>query len=119
VLNDIPIPEPGEGQLLVKIKAASLCHSDLIMGIRPDFDYPVTMGHEGVGIVEKLHPSVESSGFKPGQRVGLAYIIDCCFSCEQCMYHNLACPNSVNGGAKVQGLMTSDYHYLPKRRNTS
>jgi len=35
-INDIPIPEPGPGQVLMKVAAASLCHSDLMQGLRPD-----------------------------------------------------------------------------------
>ncbi|KAF2095598.1 alcohol dehydrogenase [Rhizodiscina lignyota] len=109
VINDVPIPEPGEGQFLVKIKGASLCHSDLIMDIRPDGDTPYTMGHEGVGIIEKIHPSAEGKGFKVGDRIGMGYIINCCFQCEGCMVHNLACKNPNPGGPKVQGLMTDGF----------
>jgi len=78
VLNDIPIPEPGPNQVLMKVVAASLCHSDLMQNLRPDGP-PVTLGHEGVGIVEKLHPSAEGKGFKKGDRVGALYFNGCCY----------------------------------------
>jgi len=89
-LNDIPIPEPGPNQVLMKVVAASICHSDLMQNLRPDGP-PVTLGHEGVGIVEKLHPSAEGKGFKKGDRVGALYFNGCCYECEGCNVHQLHC----------------------------
>lgn len=89
-MNDIPIPEPGPNQVLIKVVAASLCHSDLMQNLRPDGP-PVTLGHEGVGIVEKLHPSAEGHGFKKGDRVGALYFNGCCYTCEGCDVHQLHC----------------------------
>ncbi|KAK3077520.1 hypothetical protein LTS18_010020, partial [Coniosporium uncinatum] len=67
VTNDLPIPEPDENQMLIRIVSASLCHGDLIaIGdafITGDRSKPVTLGHEGAGYVEKLHPFAESKGF--------------------------------------------------------
>ncbi|PGH26441.1 hypothetical protein AJ80_01939 [Polytolypa hystricis UAMH7299] len=91
VINDVPIPVAGEGQFLVKIKSASLCHSDLMMDMRPDTEKPVTLGHEGVGYIEKIHPSAEGKGFKVGDGIGFLYIIGCCFECTGCLIHNLHC----------------------------
>jgi D-arabinose 1-dehydrogenase-like Zn-dependent alcohol dehydrogenase len=51
----------------------------------------VTMGHEGVGIIDKIHPSVEGKGFKVGDHVGCGYFIGCCFECEGCLTHNMLC----------------------------
>ncbi|KAK3709392.1 hypothetical protein LTR37_010953 [Vermiconidia calcicola] len=110
VINDVPIPEPGEGQFLVKVTAASLCHSDLMTDLRPDdFGRPMTMGHEGVGIIEKMHPSCADKGFKVGDKIGMLYIIDCCFECEACDAHGTQCTNPNPGGAKVMGLMTDGF----------
>lgn len=67
------------------------------------------MGHEGVGIIEKLHPSTEGKGFKVGDKIGMLYIVDCCFECEACQAHGSLCTNPVNGRAKVKGLMTDGY----------
>jgi D-arabinose 1-dehydrogenase-like Zn-dependent alcohol dehydrogenase len=109
-INDVPIPEPGEGQVLLKVTAASLCHSDLMMELRPDdFGRAMTMGHEGVGIVDKLHSSAEGKGFKVGDRVGSLYINDCCFECEACQAHGTACERPKRGGAKVMGLMQDGF----------
>ena len=56
-------------------------------------DYPVTIGHEGAGYIEKIHPSAESKGFKVGDAVGFLYIIGSCFECAGCMVHNNYCMN--------------------------
>ena len=103
VVNNVPIPEPGEGQVLIKVAAASLCHSDLMHEFRPA-DLALTMGHEGVGIVEKIHPSAEGKEFKVGDKVGCLYINDCCFECESCQAHGTQCERPKRGGAKIMGL---------------
>jgi propanol-preferring alcohol dehydrogenase len=66
VVNDIPIPEPGEDQLLVKLASASLYHS-VMMAIGGEGGNPVTLGHEGAGYVEKLYLSAIGKGFKEGR----------------------------------------------------
>jgi propanol-preferring alcohol dehydrogenase len=75
VINDIPIPKPGPGQVLIKVSSASLCHSDL-MDLHPPGSV-ITMGHEGVGIITELHPSVEGKGFK----VCLQLVLNCEVMC--------------------------------------
>lgn len=109
IVHDIPVPEPAEGQIRVKIVAASLCHSDLMMSQRPDLGRPVTIGHEAVGIISKLHPSVEGKGFKTGDRVGMMYVVDVCFECEGCRLHGTFCVKPRTGGAKIQGLQTDGF----------
>jgi propanol-preferring alcohol dehydrogenase len=61
---------------------------------------PVTLGHEGAGYIEKLHPSSEGKGFKVGDEVGFLYIIGCCFECDGCQVHNNHC---TRGQAQTQG----------------
>ena len=82
VIKDVPIPEPGPNQFLVKMACASLCHSD-IMAI--EAGQTATLGHEGAGYIEQIHPSVENKGYEKGDKVGFMYIIGCCFECEGCM----------------------------------
>ena len=106
VVNDVPTPEPSENQFLVKIKSASLCHSDLMGDLRPATDTPITLGHEGVGYIEKIHPTAEGKGFKIGDAIGFGYVIGCCFKCEGCMVHNLMCETGI---PKVQGFMADGY----------
>ena len=105
VVNELPVPEPGENQFLVKMASASLCHSDLMAIEAPRTD-PVTIGHEGVGFVTKLHPSTVGKGFKEGDAVGFLYIIGCCFECEGCQIHNLSCSS---GKQLLQGFTTDGF----------
>ncbi|KAF2840342.1 GroES-like protein [Patellaria atrata CBS 101060] len=104
VVNDVPVPDPVENQFLVKIHSASLCHSDLMMDFRPEI--PVTLGHEGVGYIEKIHPTAEGKGFKVGDAIGFNYFIGCCFECEACMVHNMHCET---GNSKLQGFAVDGY----------
>lgn len=92
VINDIPVPEPSKNQFLVKIHSASLCHSDLNLELRPEGT--ITIGHEGVGYIEKIHPSAEGKGFKVGDAIGFNYFNGCCFECDGCQVHNLYCETS-------------------------
>lgn len=103
-MNDIPKPEAGPGQFLVKIQSASLCHSDLMMEMRPD--YPVTLGHEGVGHIEVIDSAAEGKGFKVGDAIGFNYFVGCCFECDACMVHNMWCET---GKSKLQGFVVDGY----------
>jgi len=71
VLQDVPVPECGLGEVLVKVAACGICMSDLeaIDGVRPEpyIKYPVVLGHEFSGIVEEIGSNVRS--VKPGDRV--------------------------------------------------
>jgi propanol-preferring alcohol dehydrogenase len=86
-LNEIPIPSPGPGKILVKIACASLCHSDVMLFEPNDQglllgNKPVTMGHEASGTVVELGEGV--TDFKIGDAVGFLPALDCCFECEPC-----------------------------------
>lgn len=86
-LNEIPIPTPGSGKILVKIACASLCHSDVMLFEPNDQglllgNKPVTMGHEASGTVVELGEGV--ADFKVGDPVGFLPAADCCFECEPC-----------------------------------
>jgi len=104
VVNDVPKPSAGPGQFLVKIQSASLCHSDLITAMRPD--YLVTLGHEGVGHIETIDPAAENKGFKVGDAIGFNYFIGCCFECDACMVHNLWCET---GKSRLQGFVVDGF----------
>jgi propanol-preferring alcohol dehydrogenase len=79
-VNEVPTPEISDDEMLVKMASASLCHSDLgaLEGSSPlgTSSKPVTLGHEGVGFVEKLGANVK--GFKPGDRIGFLYFLNVC-----------------------------------------
>ena len=71
-LEDVPIPEPGPGEVLVKVAFCGICHSDLslINGTFPAQPPVVTQGHEASGTIAKLGPGV--TGWAEGDRVVVA-----------------------------------------------
>ncbi|WP_432115230.1 NAD(P)-dependent alcohol dehydrogenase [Streptomyces sp. S1] len=83
----VPDPEPGPGQVLLKVTAAGVCHSDIaVMSWSADqlpFPLPLTLGHEGVGTVEALGAGAE--GFAVGDAVAVYGPWGCgaCFMCAQ------------------------------------
>ncbi|KXK13747.1 MAG: alcohol dehydrogenase zinc-binding domain-containing protein [Chloroflexi bacterium OLB14] len=83
-MQEIPIPEIGERDILVKVKAAGICHSDAHYraGISPVRPVPLTLGHEVAGVVEKIGSQV--TNVKIGDRVCLHYNITCgdCYHCS-------------------------------------
>src|SRR6202521_3127733 len=70
---DREIPKPGAGQVLVKVLACGVCHSDVFTkeGQWPGIEYPRVPGHEVVGIIDELGASV--SEWKKGQRIGVGW----------------------------------------------
>lgn len=84
-IDDMPVPVPGRGELLVKVIACGVCHTDLHAA---EGDWPVKPnppfipGHEVAGIVAGVGPGV--TGFREGDAVGVAWLHDACLSCEYC-----------------------------------
>jgi D-arabinose 1-dehydrogenase-like Zn-dependent alcohol dehydrogenase len=62
------IPEPGPGQVLIKIQACGICHSDSLVkeGMFPGIQYPRVPGHEVAGIIDKIGSSNSESKWTPG-----------------------------------------------------
>jgi propanol-preferring alcohol dehydrogenase len=83
-LVERPIPQPGAGQVLIKVDACGICHSDQLFreGQLPGLKFPVVPGHEVAGRVEKIGASVTL--FKAGQRVGVGWNGGYCSHCEPC-----------------------------------
>ncbi len=83
-IRDIDLQPPGPGEMLVRVTAAGLCHSDLsvIDGTRPR-PMPMVLGHEAAGIVETLGPG--TAGFTPGDCVVFAFVPSCgtCLPCAE------------------------------------
>ena len=85
-LEELPIPTPGPGEVLVKIRATGVCHTDLHAA---DGDWPIkptppfVPGHEGAGIVAAVGPGVKR--LKEGDPVGIAWLHDACGACEYCL----------------------------------
>jgi propanol-preferring alcohol dehydrogenase len=83
-LREVPVPEPGPGQVLVKVGGAGACHSDLHLMEAPADRLPAlpfTIGHENAGWVEKLGPG--ATGFAPGDPV-IVYGPWGCGICANC-----------------------------------
>ncbi|MGO8692571.1 MAG: alcohol dehydrogenase catalytic domain-containing protein [Rectinemataceae bacterium] len=79
---DVPIPEIGEGDVLVRIKAALICGTDIRMWKNGAGSVPVTLGHEMAGTIEKLGPSVRD--YAIGQAVAVAPNFGCGI-CDACV----------------------------------
>ncbi len=81
-LQDLELGEPVRGELLVRIVASGVCHTDAITqaGDLP-MPFPCVLGHEGAGVVEKIGPGV--SGFAPGDRVIIGWPF--CGACRNCL----------------------------------
>jgi threonine dehydrogenase-like Zn-dependent dehydrogenase len=87
--REVPVPEPGHGQVLVRMKASSLCGSDLRaiyrpvdQGSGPEAYRGVIAGHEPSGVIEQVGPGV--TRFRPGDRVAVYHIAGCglCADCQ-------------------------------------
>jgi alcohol dehydrogenase, propanol-preferring len=103
-IEEIPIPEPGPGEILIRVKACGVCHTDLHLaaGEWRLSKLPLVLGHEAVGIVEKTGEGV--SNFKAGDRAGIPWIFRTCGACEFCASDREAlCPAIVVTGFMVDG----------------
>ena len=79
-----PIPEPGRGQVRIKVEACGICHSDVLVkeGHFLGLQYPRVPGHEIAGRVDKVGPEV--TPWKAGDRVGVGWHGGHCFTCNPC-----------------------------------
>lgn len=86
-LVEMARPEPAPGQILIKLQASGVCHSDVHIWkgeSRPDVaPDPFILGHEGVGLVAAIGPAV--TGWAIGERAGAAWLHDTCGVCELCL----------------------------------
>ena len=84
VLEEVPTARPGPGQVLIRVSACGVCHTelDIIEGRTPPPALPVIPGHQVVGRVEETGADV--TGLKSGERVGVAWIFAACGTCEYC-----------------------------------
>ncbi|MFN3319098.1 MAG: alcohol dehydrogenase AdhP [Allorhizobium sp.] len=105
VIEEMPIPDPGPGQILVKYEATGVCHTDLHAA---NGDWPVKPkppfipGHEGVGYVAKLGSGV--SRIKEGDRVGVPWLHTACGCCSPCRTGwETLCGSQQNTGYSVNG----------------
>jgi alcohol dehydrogenase, propanol-preferring len=98
------IPEPGDHDILLRVTACGVCHTELdeIEGRTPPSIFPVVPGHQVVGRVERRGKAAHS--FRPGERVGVAWIFSACGSCAYCRSgrENL-CPDFRAAGRDADG----------------
>jgi propanol-preferring alcohol dehydrogenase len=104
-IRELPVPEPGPGQVLVRMQASGLCHTDIHAAagdwpVKPN--PPFTPGHEGVGIIEKAGPG--ATLHKPGERVAVAWLGKACGHCSYCVSGwETLCESQLNSGYSVDG----------------
>ncbi len=84
-LTDLPIPQPGPGEILVRVSTCGVCHTELdeIEGRTPPPRLPVILGHQVVGRVADRGQG--ANRFEPGERVGAAWIFSACGVCGHCL----------------------------------
>lgn len=82
-VEEVPVPEPGPGQVRIKVAYCGICHSDLslIHGYFPDRLPVITQGHEAAGVIDKLGPGV--AGWEVGDRV-IPSAGKPCLKCRRC-----------------------------------
>ena len=103
------IPTPGNDELLIRVQACGVCHSDalIVEGHWPGLQYPRIPGHEVIGTVEALGLNVR--GWKVGDRAGVGWFGGSCGHCANCRRGNqFACLNGagVTGGTRDGGYAT-------------
>src|SRR3954464_14179660 len=109
-LQDRPVPTPGEGEIVVKVEASGLCHTD-IHAAHGDWPVkpapPFTPGHEGVGIVTEVGPDVTEVAV--GDRVAVPWLGYACGTCEYCVSGwETLCLAQENTGYSVDGGFAGD-----------
>lgn len=85
-IRDLPVPEPGPGQILVRLEASGLCHTDIHAAngdwpVKPKM--PLVPGHEGVGTIESIGEG--DSPLQVGDRVALPWLGKACGYCRYCV----------------------------------
>lgn len=104
-IEEMPVKEPGRNQILVKVIASGVCHTDLHATegdwpVKPKL--PLIPGHEGIGYVVALGPDV--TDVKEGDIVGVPWLYSACGCCEFCITGwETLCETQENGGYSVDG----------------
>jgi propanol-preferring alcohol dehydrogenase len=101
----IPVPKPATGELLVKIEASGICHTDLHVrsaaGFPPGSPQPLTLGHEGIGNVVDQGPE---TSMRLGTRIGVPWLHAACERCRSCLTGwESYCPAHLAHGYTVNG----------------
>ncbi|MBL1264093.1 zinc-dependent alcohol dehydrogenase family protein [Candidatus Methylomicrobium oryzae] len=117
-LMELPVPVPGTKDVLIKVSVCGVCHTELdeIEGRTPPPMLPVILGHQTVGHIVAAGEQV-SGAFKPGDRVGVAWIFSACGECKFCRAGNEnLCPDFLATGRDANGgyaeYMTAPAHFV-------
>ena len=112
-IGELPVPQPNDDQILIKIEACGVCHTDVHATDgdwpgRPEL--PFTPGHEGIGRVVSLGKGIKpilGTGIKQvqeGDRVGVPWLFGACGFCEYCLTsRENMCPSALYGGYSASG----------------
>jgi propanol-preferring alcohol dehydrogenase len=107
------IPEPGPGEVRIRVDACGICHSDLFVkeGAFPGIEYPRVPGHEIAGVVDAVGEGVDE--WEEGQRVGVGWHGGHCFVCDACRSGDfVTCANEKITGITHDGGY-ADYVVVP------
>jgi propanol-preferring alcohol dehydrogenase len=117
-LMELPVPEPGKDEVLIRISVCGVCHTELdeIEGRTPPPTLPVILGHQAVGHIVAAGEQV-SSALRLGARVGVAWIFSACGECKFCRAGNEnLCPDFSATGRDANGgyaeYMTVPGHFV-------
>ncbi|HVL79057.1 MAG TPA: alcohol dehydrogenase catalytic domain-containing protein, partial [Sphingomicrobium sp.] len=104
-IDELPVPEPGPGEILVRVAATGVCHTDLHTA-RGDWaakpSLPLVPGHEGVGHVAAVGAGVDD--VREGDLVGVPWLYDACGACEYCRTGwETLCERQRNTGYSLNG----------------
>jgi alcohol dehydrogenase, propanol-preferring len=130
LLQDLPEPKIGTGEILIRVTACGVCHTELdeIEGRTPPPHLPVVLGHQVVGVVEEVVKNLQGANsgkeinkFQVGQRVGVAWIYSACGKCKYCLAGNenlceqfQATGRDANGGYAEYMKISSEFaHPIP------
>ena len=103
-LAEIPVPETQAHEILIRVTACGVCHTELdeIEGRTPPPEFPMILGHQVVGRVESTGKDV--TRHRPGDRVGVGWIFSSCGQCEFCQSGNdNLCPEFLATGRDAPG----------------
>jgi alcohol dehydrogenase len=100
-LEEREVPKPGRREVLVRVQACGVCHSDTLTfgGHMPGMKYPRVPGHEVIGTLEAVGPEVD--GWQAGTRVGVGWFPGSCGYCSQCRHGNAFACENIQGATGV------------------
>ncbi len=104
-IQEREIPQPATGQVLIRLEACGLCHTDIHAAggdwpVKPTL--PIVPGHEGIGIIEQLGAGVTSRTV--GERVAIAWLGSACGECRYCVDgRETLCESQQNSGYSIDG----------------